>query len=161
MWAYTSCASTFWEPNRHLGMPLTRLRALGLLLWWHHTPGLLHWALNFWFDQFSRYLVDPNADTSADLAFPSGDSSVIYPRVDGSLVPSLRLKVLAQLHEDVRLLRRVEDAVGRPTIVDLIEHLAPGSTADLDHRYPLEPDFYRSLTANLLRLLKDIDGATV
>ncbi len=161
MWVYTSCASTFWEPNRHLGMPLTRLRALGLLLWWHHTPGLLHWALNFWFDQFSRYLVDPNADTSADLAFPSGDSSVIYPRVDGSLVPSLRLKVLAQLHEDVRLLRRVEDAVGRPTIVDLIEHLAPGSTADLDHRYPLEPDFYRSLTANLLRLLKDIDGATV
>lgn len=38
MWVYTSCASTFWEPNRHLGMPLTRLRALGLLLWWHHTP---------------------------------------------------------------------------------------------------------------------------
>ena len=161
MWAYTSCASTFWEPNRHLGMPLTRLRALGLLLWWHHTPGLLHWALNFWFDQFSRYLVDPNADTSADLAFPSGDSSVIYPRIDGSLVPSLRLKVLAQLHEDVRLLRRVEDAVGRPTVVELIEHLAPGSTADLDHHYPLEPDFYRSLTANLLCLLKNIDGAIV
>jgi hypothetical protein len=76
-------------------------------------------------------------------------------------VPSLRLKVLAQLHEDVRLLRRVEDAVGRPTVVDLIEHLTPGSTADPDHRYPLERDFYRSLTANLLRLLKNIDGATV
>jgi hypothetical protein len=56
---------------------MTELSPEGLLLWWHHTPGLLHWALNFWFDQFSRYLVDPNADTSADIFDTPQQSDVL------------------------------------------------------------------------------------
>ena len=58
--------------------------------------------------------------TDAGYAFPSGDTFLVYPGQDGPL-DSIRYEVLCEAIQDLRALHKLEEKIGRNSVIDLID----------------------------------------
>lgn len=143
MWTYYCCAQDRDVTNRFFSMPLARTRALGVLLYYFHIEGFLHWGYNFYNSQYSLEHLNPYADTDAGGAFPSGDSFLVYPGKDGFPEDSLRMMAITEAMQDVRALEALESLCSREEVLRLIESLANGALTL--RRYPVESSFYQEL----------------
>lgn len=122
LWTYYCCGQgRSYVPNRFMSMPSLRNRVLGVLLYKYDVKGFLHWGYNFYNSQYSIKAIDPYKVTDAGGGFPSGDSFVVYPAADGTVLESLRLKVFYDGFQDMAALKLLESKIGREKVLEFID----------------------------------------
>ena len=121
LYLYYCCGPTnMYFTNRLMNMPLQRTRILGMQLYETGVQGFLHWGFNFYNSVFSIKTVDPYLDTSAGGGFPSGDSFIVYPTKEGSVLHSVRFEALREGFQDYRALKMLEGYIGREKVLDIL-----------------------------------------
>lgn len=150
-WVYY-CGNYRKTPNRQFGMPSSRNRILGVILYLYNLDGFLNWGYNFWYTQYSLSPLDPFRDTTAGRAFCGGGSFQVYPGEDGP-IDSLHYEVFREGLQDLRALRLLEQKIGRDAVISLIHR-------GLDYRisitrYPLNPGWLLTFRRTLNQALTE------
>lgn len=118
---YCGGACSNGVPNRLIGIPAYRNRALGVLLYALGIDGFLHWGYNFYYTQLSRRTdIDPWFVTDAGGGFWGGDSFLVFPGKDGRPVSSTNYEVFTEALQDLRLLQTLEKKIGRDEVVKIV-----------------------------------------
>ncbi len=140
LWAYHCCCQGEKVANRFMAMPSHRNRVLGVQLYKNKIKGFLQWGFNFWFSVRSRRVIDPYHNTDADMAFPSGDSFLVYPLdKNGNLICSLRLYVFNEAMQDHRAMKLLESLAGREAVCALLDDIQGFD------KYPRNGEYYLAL----------------
>ncbi len=124
-------------------MPGWRTRILGAQLYKYKMEGFLHWGYNFYNCQYSLHTIDPYRINDGEDAFPAGDPFIVYPGADGKPVESMRLPIMEDAMNDMRLLEYLESLTSREHVLDLIDDYG-----NLDLRfdeYPSGCDYLQDL----------------
>lgn len=151
LWCYYCCGQNQGVSNRFFGMPSYRNRVIGVQLYKFDVAGFLQWGYNFYYNQYSRGLINPFLTTDAEGAFPSGDAFSVYPGEDGPIA-SIPLKVFREALQDLRALRLLEEKFGREKVLELIEDgLSEPIAFDC---YPKRADYLLDLRKRIFDLLK-------
>jgi len=150
-WTYYCCGPQHTYTNSFLAMPLQRVRIIGVLLYKYDVKGFLHWGLNFYNGQVSRYPVNPYQTTSSDGRFPSGDPFILYPSEDGAY-GCMRGKVMYEAIEDMNLCRTLEQCIGREAVCKLIDEEA-GMDVTFEN-YPRNREYLLNLRDKMIALLE-------
>ena len=135
-----------------MAMPSDRVRILGILLYKFDIKGFLHWGLNFYNGEVSRYNINPYVTTSGDGRFPSGDPFILYPSENGAY-GSIRGKVTFDAITDMNVCRTLEEYIGRDAVVKLIDECA-GMNVDFEN-YPADKEYLPSLREKMIEMLKN------
>ena len=152
LWSYYCCAQAKEVPNRFISMPSWRNRIYGVLLYWHHIDGFLHWGFNFYNSILSRKKINPYETVDADGGFPAGDPFMVYPGKNGIPEESIRLMVQDEAIGDYRALCLLEEKIGREQVMDLIRQEAG---MELSFRqYPRNAEFVLGLREKVNGLLE-------
>jgi hypothetical protein len=151
LWVYYCTSQYYKVPNRFFAMPSSRTRAMGILMWYFNIKGFLQWAYNFYYSQNSRKLINPFLEASGCRAWPAGDPFLVYPGDDGKPLSSIRGEVHRESLEDMRLLRLLEEKIGREAVLTLIHEDFPDKITF--EQYPLDPEYYFRLREKMVRLL--------
>jgi len=120
LWTYYCCSQYKNVANRFFCMPSARNRILGYQLYKFDNAGFLQWGYNFWYTQYSKKVIDPFRVTDAGGGFPSGDAFLVYPGEDGP-IESIRMEVMQEALQDLRLLRQLEEWLGRDAVLAALE----------------------------------------
>lgn len=150
LWAYYCCAQYKEVSNRFIAMPSYRNRIIGIQLYKYGIEGFLHWGFNFYYSQYSLYPIDPYVTTSSDGIFSSGDAFSVYPGKNGPL-PSIRALVFREALEDIALCKLLEEKIGKPAVVELIDKEAGFEVTFKS--YPKSEDFIFRLTEKIKNML--------
>ena len=142
LWAYYCCSQCVNVSNRFFAMPSSRNRIMGVLLYKYAVEGFLQWGYNFYYSVLSTRKINPYCETDGDMAWPSGDPFSVYPYKDGA-ISSLRQKVFANALEDIRLLERLEEKLGRERVVAELDRLAGAPLTFFE--YPTDERFFERL----------------
>lgn len=121
LWTYYCCAQNVNVSNRFMSMPSARNRIIATMFYKYNIEGFLHWGYNFYYNQFSRNLIDPYRVTDGEYFAPSGDTFSVYPGVDGKPVESIRLVVFFDALQDLRAMRLCEQLYSREYVMEIIE----------------------------------------
>ncbi len=122
LWTYYCCAQCVDVSNRFISMPSTRNRIIGTQFYKYNITGFLHWAFNFYYNQFSKGLIDPYRITDGEYFSPSGDTFSVYPAKDGTAYESIRLIVFYEALQDLRAMQLCEQLYSREFVMGLIEN---------------------------------------
>lgn len=144
-WTYY-CSGTGCMPNRYIGLPSIRNRILGLILYFYDlNGGFLHWGYNGHYTRQSwSYDIDPWQETDWGRFGNSGCSFLVYPGNNGP-VDSIRHEVFREAVQDYRILRFLEQQIGRERILSLIQESLPqGHSFALDD-YPRDNEWFFKL----------------
>ena len=152
LWVYYCCLPQKTFPNSFLAMPLDRVRILGVLLYKCDIKGFLHWGLNFYNSQVSRYKINPYNTTSGDGRFPSGDPFILYPSKDGAY-GSVRGKVTKDAIIDMDICRTLEQFIGREAVIKMIDEMA-GMNVDFEN-YPNNKEYLPNLREKMIEIIKN------
>lgn len=153
IWCYYCCAQGWDVSNRFIAMPSTRTRIIGAQIWKYDIVGFLHWGYNFYYTRLSkRKELNPYEETDAGVekeneGFPSGDAFSVYPYGD-SVIPSLRQKVFKEALNDIRLLQKTEECIGKARTSRLLDSLA-GKDFTFK-KYPMTEELFEALTKKCL-----------
>lgn len=150
-WTYYCCGPQHTYTNSFIALPLQRVRIIGVLLYKYDVKGFLHWGLNFYNGQVSRYPVNPYQTTSSDGRFPSGDPFILYPSEDGAY-GCMRGKVMYEAIEDMNLCRTLEQCIGREAVCKLIDEEA-GMDVTFEN-YPRNREYLLNLRDKMVALLE-------
>ncbi|GIO32598.1 MULTISPECIES: DUF4091 domain-containing protein [Paenibacillus] len=120
LWTYYCCSQYKNVANRFFCMPSARNRILGYQLYKFDNAGFLQWGYNFWYTQYSKKVIDPFRVTDAGGGFPSGDAFLVYPGEQGP-IESIRMEVMQEALQDLRLLRQLEEWLGRDAVLAALE----------------------------------------
>ena len=120
LWCYYCGGPQKDYSNRLFHFPAMRNRILGIQMFKYDIKGFLHWGYNFWYTQFSKRQLNPFWETDAGLAFPAGDSTVVYPGESGPM-DSIRWEVFHEALQDFRALKALENQIGRAKTLEILE----------------------------------------
>ena len=120
LWVYYCCSQSVGVSNRFISMPLWRVRIIGLQMWKARCTGFLHWGYNFYYSQYSRYMINPYICTDGDYFAPAGDAFSVYPGKNGDAVPSIRLRTFYEALCDIRVLEAAEAKFGRAAVEEIL-----------------------------------------
>ncbi|MBA8793439.1 GNAT superfamily N-acetyltransferase [Friedmanniella endophytica] len=149
LWLYYCVAQNRDVSNRFFAMPSSRNRVIGTQLFLAGARGFLHWGFNFYNARGSLRPIDPFLEPDAGRGFPAGDAFLVYPGTDGVPWPSIRSRVFTEAMNDLALMQLVRDRQG----LDAVRTVAdPDGDLSLTH-YPLGPDHYRRVRAELITTL--------
>ena len=135
--------------NRYLHMPMVRTAVLGYQLYLQNAQGFLHWGFNFYNTQFSTRTVNPYEELDAGGVFLAGDSFIVYPGKD-EVEYSIRYFAIMKAFEEYRLLKAVEQKIGREAVLQLLKD---AGFKDVNI-YPHEVQTYEAFRYSLYELLK-------
>lgn len=121
LWTYYCCGQGVDVSNRFFAMPSARCRVIGMQMFRHNIKGFLHWGYNFYNTMYSRKAIDPYAVTDGQMAFPSGDTFLVYPGEGGEPVASIRLKVFQQALQDYRAFQLAERCCPREELNRMLD----------------------------------------
>ena len=139
LWTYYCCCQVVDVSNRFMAMPSYRNRILGWQMYKYRIQGFLHWGYNFWYSQYSKGVIDPYKEASADMAFPAGDAYCVYPLDEnGEVVCSLRLYVFHDGLQDLRALKLLESLAGRDEVEAMLADLEGFTKYPRNSTYCLE-----------------------
>jgi hypothetical protein len=153
LWCYYCCAQGWDVSNRFIAMPSTRTRIIGAQIWRYDIVGFLQWGYNFYYTRLSkRKELNPFEETDAGVerdneGFPSGDAFTVYPYKDGA-IPSIRQKVFKEALNDIRLLQKTEECIGKTRTIKLLSSLT-GEDFTFKN-YPMSEEFFEKLTKKCL-----------
>ena len=121
LWTYY-CVGQYKEvSNMFLAMPSARNRILAEQLYKFNIKGFLQWGFNFYYSQYSDYLVDPHYVTDADGFAPAGDAFQVYPGRGGVPEESIRMMVTSQAMYDLRAMELLESLTSREHVMAIME----------------------------------------
>ena len=147
-WVYYCSGQADEVSNRFFGYPEYRNRIIGVQLYLYEITGFLQWGLNFYNTRLSTKAIDPFAVTDAGMAFPSGDSFILYPGEKGAAWDSIRSMVFSAALSDFHALKHLESLAGREFVVNLIcEGLSEKITFK---KYPQTAEYLLKLKARVL-----------
>ena len=149
-WAYYCCGQFEKVGNRFLAMPSYKNRILGIQMYKFGIKGFLQWGYNFYYSQLSRKKINPYITTSSDKAFPSGDPFSVYP-TDNGCTPSLRAIIFKEALEDIEILRKLEEKIGRNEVIKMIDKEAKMDLTFKD--YPTESSFIPQLIDKAIKMI--------
>ncbi len=153
LWCYYCCSQGKKVANQFISQPSYRNRILGVQLYKYNIRGFLQWGYNFYYSERSRFLVDPYRDTSSrSTSFIAGDAFMVYPGESGA-VPSLRLKVFAEMIQDVAALEELERLSSREEVLELIRTKANMDITFED--YPRNSEFLLDLRREVNRRIAE------
>ena len=121
LWTYYCIGQGVDVSNLFVGMSGARTRVLGAQLYKFDIKGFLQWGFNFYYAQFSDYLINPYLDTDNERFTPAGDAYQVYPGRDGKPVASMRLMLILQALQDLRAMQLLEKLAGREAVLKLID----------------------------------------
>ena len=150
LFAYYCCTGSQGVSNRFMAMPAYRNRIMGIQMYKYDIKGFLQWGYNFYYNKTSEYLINPYVTTSADKAYPSGDSFSVYPGEDGPIC-STRGLVFKDALQDIELLKLLEKYIGKTAVVELIEKEA-GMEITF-RQYPKDASFIFELTEKVKKMI--------
>ncbi len=151
-WTYYCCGPQGVYPNSFLAMPLYRVRVLGFQLYKYNIKGFLHWGLNYYNSERSRYPINPYVTTSADGVFPSGDGYILYPSKSGAY-GSLRGEAMKEALDDMRICQLLEKKIGREKVIEMIDSAAGGELKF--NSYPRNNEYLESLRAAMIEKIEN------
>jgi hypothetical protein len=107
-WCYYCCNPRGKYLNRLMDTPLPKIAMHGFLFYRWPFKGFLHWGYNYWYKSQTRELIDPFVvqDGGRWPGWAFGDTSVVYPGIDGP-IDSIRWEVFAESLQDYALLQTV------------------------------------------------------
>ncbi|MBQ9131194.1 MAG: DUF4091 domain-containing protein [Clostridia bacterium] len=150
LWCYYCCSQAEDVANRFLAMPSYRNRIIGVQMYKFGIYGFLHWGYNFYYGRLSVGKINPYCNTDANIGFPSGDSFSVYPLENG-VTPSLRFKVFYEALQDMRLLKLVEEKIGRDAVIAELDRLCEEPLTFSD--YPRTEAFFGKLEQFIFSIL--------
>lgn len=121
LWTYYCIGQGKDVSNLFVSMPGARTRVLAAQLYKFDIEGFLQWGFNFYYSQYSDYLIDPWLDTDCDGFTPAGDAYQVYPGRSGEPVESIRLMIIHHAMQDLRAMQMLESLSDRQTVLDLID----------------------------------------
>ena len=121
LWCYYCCGQCIDVSNRLFAMPSARTRIIGTQMYKYNIAGFLQWGYNFYYNQYSRDMINPYFETTGEYFVQSGDAYSVYPAVDGTALESLRIVVFHEALEDLRAMRLCEQYYGHDKVVEEIE----------------------------------------
>lgn len=121
LWTYYCCGQCVDVSNTFIAMSGARTRVIGAQMYKYNIAGFLQWGFNFYYSQYSDYLINPWLDVDGDCFGQAGDSFQVYPDRGGKPAASLRLMEMAQAMQDVRAMQLLEKLAGRETVLKLID----------------------------------------
>lgn len=133
LWCYYCTVQADVLSNVFIGMPSGRTRIYGAQVYKFGIEGVLHWGYNFYNAVDSLYRINPYQVTDAGGAYPAGDAFLVYPRDDGTAEESIRLMLLDEAMNDIRVFSLLEKLTSRENVLRLI---------DEDLEKPLEFDAF-------------------
>ena len=119
-WLYYTGGPNGNLPNRGLTQPYWKIRELGLMLYRYGANGFLHWGYNFYYDRLSQGLFSPITAPCGYKQMP-GPSYLVYPAMDGGVMPSIREKEMRAAFCDLRALWLAEERFGRNAVMAFTE----------------------------------------
>lgn len=152
-WCYYCCSQAKDVSNRFMAMPSYRTRILGIQLYLFDMIGFLHWGFNFYYSYLSEELIDPFKTTDAKQTYPSGDSFIVYPYINGP-IESIRSKSFYEGLQDRMMLKLLEDKIGREKVKKMVEELA--NTKITFKNYPHNEEFLLELKDRVLNELRKL-----
>lgn len=139
LWTYyCSAQNKKYVSNRFFCNSSLRTRVLGYQLFKFDVKGFLHWGYNFYYTQLSKAIIDPYKVSDAGGKFPSGDSYVVYPAVDGTAHHSIRLKVFYDALQDMAALNALKKLTDKKTCLDIIEESGKHSITFSEYPHSIE-----------------------
>ncbi len=84
-----------------------RNRMIGIQMYQNDIQGFLQWAYNFYYGTMSKGLFNPLIDPQA------GSTYFVYPAINGTAIPSIRMKIFYEGINDMRALQRLEKLRGK------------------------------------------------
>lgn len=121
LWTYYCCGQFIDVSNRFIAMPSQRNRIIGTQLYKYRIKGFLQWGYNFYYNQYSRKLVNPFLITDGDFFAPAGDAYSVYPGHDQKPLKSLRLVVFNEALQDLRAFLKLESLTSYEHVMKIIE----------------------------------------
>ena len=152
-WIYYCCKPQKVYTNSFMAMPSCRTRVLGYQMYRYDIKGFLHWGYNFYNSQISLYEINPYLTTSANGAFPSGDSFIVYPGKN-MVYPSIRGEVTYEAIQDMNICFALEELIGRAEVVKMIDEAAERTLRFDD--YPCSNEFVEGLRAAMIEKLAEL-----
>lgn len=120
-WVYHCCAQYNDVSNRFIAQEPVRTRAIGWQIYKNHAHGLLHWGFNFYSSALSQHSINPYIDTTGGGAFPSGDSFIVYPDVNGETLESLRHRYIKQGIDDLAVAQYAQTLLEQHQLIKIID----------------------------------------
>lgn len=142
LWTYYCIGQGVDVANLFVAMSGARTRIFGAQLYKFNIKGILQWAFNYYYAQFSDYLINPWLDTDCDGFAPAGDGFQVYPGRGGKPVASMRLMLILQAMQDMRAMQLLEELADRETVLKLIDEGVEPITFD---RFPRTDDYILGL----------------
>ncbi len=138
--------------NRLITTTSARNRILGTQMYVGGAKGFLHWGYNYYYDVLSEGLFNPLCSPGGYLQHP-GTSYIVYPKADGSAIPSIRLKVFYEGFNDHRALRMFEKYAGKEKVNEFINqnlgkvnyHFCPSNEIMFEFRQKLNNEIKKYL----------------
>ena len=134
--------------NRYFHMPLQRTQIIGMQVYETGAKGFLHWGFNFYNTQYSTRPLNPYEETTAGGNFCAGDSFLVYPGKDGAEY-SLRYFILLKAFEEYRLLKTLENKIGREKVLDILHKNGVKDRREYPRSVKWHNDFIEELKALL------------
>lgn len=122
LWTYYCCGQYEKVSNRFIAMPSYRNRIIGVQLYKYHIKGFLHWGYNFYYNQYSRKLLNPFLITDGDFFAPAGDAYSVYPGQDFKPLKSLRLIIFNEALQDILAFKTLEKLSSYEYVISIIEN---------------------------------------
>jgi hypothetical protein len=107
--------------NIFVAMSGARTRVFGAQLYKYDIVGILQWGFNFYYGQYSDYIINPWIDTDCDGFAQAGDGFQVYPDRGGKPAASLRLMHIQQAMQDLRAMQLLESLTDKATVKALID----------------------------------------
>jgi len=121
LWTYYCCGQGVDVSNLFVAMSGARTRVFGAQLYKYDIVGILHWGFNFYYGQYSDYIINPWIDTDCDGFAQAGDGFQVYPDRGGKPAASLRLMHVQQAMQDLRAMQLLESLTDKATVKALID----------------------------------------
>lgn len=154
LWTYYCCGQFADVSNRFFSMPSYRNRIIGTQLYKYDIKGFLHWGYNFYYNQYSRKLINPFLITDGDFFAPSGDAFSVYPGHDKKPLLSLRLVIFNEALQDIRVMKTLESMTDKKTVIDIIED---GLTEKITFKkFPKGNDYLISMRERINKKIKSL-----
>lgn len=152
LWVYYCNSQCVDVANRFIAMPSVRNRILGIQLYKYDIEGFLHWGYNFYSSKYSLNKIDPFSCTDADCGFPSGNQFLVYPGKDLKPVESIRIMVLQEALNDLRLFKMLEEKTSKEYVMGIIEKDIEPITFS---KYPMDNSYLINLREQVIKELSN------
>lgn len=116
---YTGNQLHYGYSNRLITTTASRNRKIGVEAYAMGAKGFLHWGYNYYYGVLSHGLFNPTYYPGGYGQNP-GSSFIIYPKSDGTAIPSMRMKVFYEGINDYRALQLYETLTSKETVLDFI-----------------------------------------